>query len=366
MPLSQDAERASSARCYLTTAVRLCCNLAIVPRTLVTALRFEDDRVVGGDGLYAMVRLEQVSAREVILSAGAIHSPAMLLRAGIGPAGHLRTSASHRSGPARGRPQLAKPHVSAFRLDAPARHAPGGAAASLRDRGNAAFLRIGRLPRARSLAVHDRQGPARIRTAPIWAMVGAALYSPFARGKVTLVSPDSAMPPRIEFRMLEDSRPAPHAQGSAICRRSVARPRRRGRLPRGLPAAVGHVAAPVQSAGLGRRIAGTRCQGGLNAPAPVRRASIARLIRPGRWFASRHRRLPLSDAELLAAAAPMAHPVGTCAIGRCWRSDGCRRPLMPGLRCTQSCAWSMHRSCHASRARTPICRRSWLRIGPRS
>ena len=26
--------------------------------------------------------------------------------------------------------------------------------------------------------------------------------------------------------------------------------------------------------------------------------------------------MPLSDAELLAAAAPMAHPAGTCAIGR--------------------------------------------------
>jgi len=54
----------------------------------------------------------------------------------------------------------------------------------------------------------------------------------------------------------------------------------------------------------------------LNAPAPLRRRTVDRAIRPGRWFASRHRQVPLSDAELLAAAAPMAHPVGTCAIGR--------------------------------------------------
>ena len=43
---------------------------------------------------------------------------------------------------------------------------------------------------------------------------------------------------------------------------------------------------------------------------------VDRMIRPGRWFANRQRRTELADAELLAAAAPMAHPVSTCAIGR--------------------------------------------------
>jgi len=54
----------------------------------------------------------------------------------------------------------------------------------------------------------------------------------------------------------------------------------------------------------------------LNAPAPVSRHIIGRVIRPGRWFANKHKRHELSDDELLAAAAPMAHPVGTCSIGR--------------------------------------------------
>jgi 5-(hydroxymethyl)furfural/furfural oxidase len=54
----------------------------------------------------------------------------------------------------------------------------------------------------------------------------------------------------------------------------------------------------------------------LNAPAAVSREIIDRVIRPGRWFANAHRKHELSDEELLAAAAPMAHPVGTCTIGK--------------------------------------------------
>jgi 5-(hydroxymethyl)furfural/furfural oxidase len=54
----------------------------------------------------------------------------------------------------------------------------------------------------------------------------------------------------------------------------------------------------------------------LSAPRlPLRHGSCWPL-RPGRWLAGGQRRQPLSDQELAAAAAPMAHPVGTCAIGR--------------------------------------------------
>ena len=54
----------------------------------------------------------------------------------------------------------------------------------------------------------------------------------------------------------------------------------------------------------------------LNAPAPVTRAIINRMIAPGRRFANRHRHSALTDAEIINAAVPMAHPVSTCAMGR--------------------------------------------------
>jgi 5-(hydroxymethyl)furfural/furfural oxidase len=52
-------------------------------------LIFEDQRCVG---VVALVRGQEqrFMGREIILSCGAIHSPAHLLRSGIGPVGHLR------------------------------------------------------------------------------------------------------------------------------------------------------------------------------------------------------------------------------------------------------------------------------------
>ncbi len=90
MPLSQDAQgRATSARCYLSGSVRRRSNLAILPESTVTKIDFDGLRVCGATIRRSNATL-QVSAREVILCAGAIHSPALLLRAGIGPADDLK------------------------------------------------------------------------------------------------------------------------------------------------------------------------------------------------------------------------------------------------------------------------------------
>jgi 5-(hydroxymethyl)furfural/furfural oxidase len=81
--------RVSAAIGYLDPATRRRENLTISPRTQVTALLFEGARAVGVKALVAG-RETEFRAGEVILSSGAIHSPAHLLRAGIGPAGDLK------------------------------------------------------------------------------------------------------------------------------------------------------------------------------------------------------------------------------------------------------------------------------------
>src|SRR5246127_893634 len=81
--------RVSTAIGYLDPGTRLRENLAISALTQVKELLFEGTRCVGVKGLVDGKETE-FRANEVILSSGAIHSPAHLLRAGIGPAGPLR------------------------------------------------------------------------------------------------------------------------------------------------------------------------------------------------------------------------------------------------------------------------------------
>jgi 5-(hydroxymethyl)furfural/furfural oxidase len=82
-------QRVSASIGYLNADVRKRPNLTISTHTQVTELLFEDLKCVG---VRATVngRPQEFRANEVILSSGAIHSPAHLMRAGIGPAGHLR------------------------------------------------------------------------------------------------------------------------------------------------------------------------------------------------------------------------------------------------------------------------------------
>jgi 5-(hydroxymethyl)furfural/furfural oxidase len=81
--------RVSAAIGYLDPGTRMRKNLTIATETQVSELLFDGLRCIG---VKAMVggREAEFRGREVILSAGAIHSPAHLLRAGIGPASHLR------------------------------------------------------------------------------------------------------------------------------------------------------------------------------------------------------------------------------------------------------------------------------------
>ena len=316
MPLSQDSERASSARCFLTSAVRRRRNLAIMPQTRVIGLRLDGATVTGVSAERAG-EIRQLDAREVILSAGAIHSPAMLLRAGIGAADALRrlgiVPVADRPGVGRNLQNHAYLHFAltlprGLRLSAQLRRfAIAGTRLSSGLAGCPAHDLL--------LFMIGRVSPHGY--GPDLAMVGAALYSPFSRGAVTLASSDSAVPPRIAFQLLEDERDPPRMLAAARFAEALL-------LDPAVAATYSEafLLPPVMSLHQFNRPGATgallalAAKAVLNAPAPVRRATIGRLIRPGRWFADRGRRLPLSDAELLAAAAPMAHPVGTCTIGR--------------------------------------------------
>lgn len=90
VPISNvDDHRVTAAMGYLTAEVRARPNLRILTGTQVTGLVFDGHRCTGVTATQGGPE-ERFVAREVILSSGAIHSPAHLLRAGIGPAAQLR------------------------------------------------------------------------------------------------------------------------------------------------------------------------------------------------------------------------------------------------------------------------------------
>ena len=90
LPMSiTPTRRASTAMAYLDAAVRARKNLTIMTNATVSGFVFDGRRVTG---VTASVGGETrtLQGREVVLCGGGIHSPTMLLRAGIGAAADLR------------------------------------------------------------------------------------------------------------------------------------------------------------------------------------------------------------------------------------------------------------------------------------
>jgi len=86
---NQAEQRVSAAMGYLDRETRARANLTILTNTHVKALLFEGTRCIGVKALVDG-REQEFRGNEMILSCGAIHSPAHLLRAGIGPVGQLK------------------------------------------------------------------------------------------------------------------------------------------------------------------------------------------------------------------------------------------------------------------------------------
>ena len=84
-----DGERMSAARCYLTPEVRARRNLTIRPDTLVRRVLFRQRRAIGVEVESASGRVYTIATSRVVLSAGAIATPGLLLRSGVGPKAEL-------------------------------------------------------------------------------------------------------------------------------------------------------------------------------------------------------------------------------------------------------------------------------------
>ena len=85
----RDGHRVSTALAYLDTGTRKRANLEIRTRTVAESIVVEGGRA-NGVRVRRGGESQTINAREIVLCAGAFHSPAMLMRSGIGPGAHLR------------------------------------------------------------------------------------------------------------------------------------------------------------------------------------------------------------------------------------------------------------------------------------
>ena len=191
-------KRASAAICYLDPSVRARGNLTIVNGATVTALLFEGRRVTG---VTARVDGEarQFNAREIILSTGGVHSPAFLMRSGIGPAGHLREHGIEVRVDLPGVGENLSNHAIVFVGLLQNRNARQ--AASLRPHPMTAFRYSSGLAGAPPTDMYIN-----VQCKTSWSPLGfqvanlaPTLLKPMARGRVSLAKGDAATPPCVEF-----------------------------------------------------------------------------------------------------------------------------------------------------------------------
>lgn len=85
----KDGQRCSNARAYLREAEKRH-NLTVITHAQATRVVFEHGRATGVRYVYGGKEHEVTAKREVILSAGAVGSPHLLLLSGVGPAEQLK------------------------------------------------------------------------------------------------------------------------------------------------------------------------------------------------------------------------------------------------------------------------------------
>ncbi|WP_137127153.1 GMC family oxidoreductase [Roseomonas sp. HF4] len=198
----RDGQRVTTNDGYLEPA-RGRANLAIRGDALVDRVLFDGRRARGVRLRFGNGPWEEVAAREVVLSAGAIHSPGILMRSGIGPAEDLRALGVDvlHDLPAVGRHFMDHPILRASLALKPGHRAAG---ADARHTNCCVTYSSGHGgERDMILIAYNHRGLApEGEVAPVGA-IGVALYDALSRGEVRLVSADPDAQPVVEENMLD-------------------------------------------------------------------------------------------------------------------------------------------------------------------
>ena len=320
-PISTDGvRRYASANGYLTSEVRKRANLKVITGAEVERLVFEGKKVIGIEARRGEGERLTLKAQTVVVTAGALHTPALLLRSGIGPASELKALGIEvvhdLPGVGENLQNHCFVHLGAFIKREARQHTSMRnftmtcVRFSSRETGApASDLLI-------SFAARTSGQPAGNRI----GLVSAHLYSPFSKGKVSLSRVDGRLAPAVDFRMLSDARDKSRMIRSAEFGRRLLDEKDVREVtndPFILPAQtpIRTLNGPgMKSVALGAAMAILAAL-----PSPLRRAALDANLGKGRFLAGME---PSRFAELvLASTIPMFHPAGTCALGSVLEPD---------------------------------------------
>jgi 5-(hydroxymethyl)furfural/furfural oxidase len=315
--VDEKGNRVSCAYAYLTASVRARPNLTVLTETAVERVVLVG-KVANGVVLRDKSGARRnITAREVVLSCGTIHTPAMLMRSGIGPAGELAQAGIECAVNRRGVGQnlIEHPVISvsclldrSARMKNPFRH---HTQAHLRYSSGLAECPQGDM----SLAMIARSGwhamGYRIGTLYVW------VNKSYSKGSVRLAGSSAEAEPAVDFRMLSDDRDmqrlrqafrfvAALTQSEAVSRISSA----------AFPANYSDRVRRYSTPGLRNQILMQVFASMLDALPAMRSWLVRKFITEGATLEEILADDAVLDAYLNECVTGVWHPVGTCRMGR--------------------------------------------------
>tara|TARA_R110000868_G_scaffold17851_8_gene77975 strand:+ start:8661 stop:10436 length:1776 start_codon:yes stop_codon:yes gene_type:complete len=314
---NKDETRVSASMGYLNTDVRARPNLHILPETTVEKLTFSGRTVTGAVVNRGGSRLT-LQGGHIIVSTGALHTPALLMRSGIGRGAHLNEMGidviADRPGVGANLNEHPTIAVSAY-LKSRARLGP--------DIGTRRHAQVS----FRYSSGVAECGPGdmyvSVTAKSAWHAVGQRLGSflmwcnkPYSRGRVLLNSAAPAAEPDVDFNLLSDRRDYERlAEGVHRMAGYFAHPAMAGITADAFPSSYSERVRRIGAVNTKNRILTNVLAAILDGPAPLRRAAIKGFITMGDTLTDLMGDEKRMEAFIRENVTGCWHPSGTARMG---------------------------------------------------